>query len=270
VRRHMIDSGLCRKVINQRIGKIVRVFRWATENELVPATTYQALKAVSGLRKGRSAARESEPVKPVPESHIVAIQPHVVPQVWAMIQLQLLSGMRPGEVTVMRTCDLDISSRTWVYSPERHKTEHLGRERRIYLGPRAQAVLESWIKKEATAYLFSPREAMESRWAERRCGRRSPMTPSQRARRRKATPARTPGTCYDTRSYAHAIHRACRRAGVPVWGPNRLRHNAATRLRSELGLETARAVLGHSDARVTTIYTERDWGLAQSAMEHCG
>ena len=52
-------AGLCRKVINQRIGKIVRVVRWATENELIPPGTYQALKAVSGLRKGRSAARES-------------------------------------------------------------------------------------------------------------------------------------------------------------------------------------------------------------------
>ena len=32
---------------------------------LVPATTYQALRTLTGLRKGRTEARESEPVKPV-------------------------------------------------------------------------------------------------------------------------------------------------------------------------------------------------------------
>ena len=36
-----------------------------------------------------------------------AIRPHVARQVWAMIQVQRLTGMRPGEVTIMRTCDLD-------------------------------------------------------------------------------------------------------------------------------------------------------------------
>ena len=49
-------------------------------------------------------------------------------QVWAMVELQRLSGMRPGEVVTMRTCDLDTSGRVWAYTPESHKTEHHGRE----------------------------------------------------------------------------------------------------------------------------------------------
>ena len=64
----MIDSGLCRTTINQRIGRIVHTFKWAVENELVPPGVYHGLKAVKGLQKGRTEAREPEPVKPVPEA----------------------------------------------------------------------------------------------------------------------------------------------------------------------------------------------------------
>ena len=37
VRQAMIDAGLARTTINQRVGRIVRLFKWAVENELVPA-----------------------------------------------------------------------------------------------------------------------------------------------------------------------------------------------------------------------------------------
>jgi integrase len=58
-----------------------------------------------------------------------------------MIEPQQLTGMRPGEVTIMRTCDLDTSGRVWVYIPSHHKTAYHGHSRQIYLGLRAQAVL---------------------------------------------------------------------------------------------------------------------------------
>ena len=67
VREKLIASDLSRGVINQRIDRIKRVYKWAVENELAPATVHQALLTVRGLPKGRSAARESELVRPVPE-----------------------------------------------------------------------------------------------------------------------------------------------------------------------------------------------------------
>src|SRR5262249_17769482 len=133
VRSAMLEAGLCRNEINKRVGKIVRVFKWGTENELVTASVYHGLKAVSGLRKGRSEARESEPVKPVPEAFVQAVRPHVARQVWAMIQLQLFTGMRPGEVCQMRTCDVNTAGKVWTYIPQSHKTEHHGKGREIYL-----------------------------------------------------------------------------------------------------------------------------------------
>jgi hypothetical protein len=88
VRTKMVASGLCRAEVNKRIGRIVRAFRWAVGEELIPASVYEALRAVPGLRKGRSDARESKPVKPIRDALVDAIRPFVARQVWAMIELQ--------------------------------------------------------------------------------------------------------------------------------------------------------------------------------------
>jgi integrase len=187
-----------------------------------------------------------------------------------MIELQRLTGMRPGEVTLMRSCDVDTTGKVWVFTPPRHKTEHRDRGREVYLGPKARAVLRLWLRTDLTAYLFSPREAAEEWRAARRAARKSKPTPSQNARRPQPSPKRAPGECYDTRAYAHAIHRACRKAGVPVWGPNRLRHNAGTALRKEFGLDVAQVVLGHARPDTTLLYAEADRRRAADAMERVG
>ena len=145
IRNGLVASGKSRRYINDQIGRLKRMFRWGVENELIPATVYQALCAVAGLRKGRSDARETAPIKPVPESQIQAVQSFVSRQVWAMIQLQQLTGMRPGEVAIMRRCDLDTSGDIWLYKPASHKTEHFGRDRIVDLGPQAQAVLKRFL-----------------------------------------------------------------------------------------------------------------------------
>jgi integrase len=271
VRRAMIDDDLCRNEVNKRVGRVVRIFKWAVENELVPAAVYHGLKAVAGLRAGRSEARETAPVRPVPEAFVQAVRPLVARQVRAMIHLQLLTGMRPGEVCQMRTCDLDTSGAVWVYTPVCHKTQHHGKERPIYLGPRAQDILRPWLRLDTTAHLFSPAEAMDERRAARRAARKTKVQPSQRARRRKARPRRAPGSCYTTKAYHHAIRAACKRAGIdPPWHPHQLRHNAATALRREFGLDVARTVLGHSSPAVTQVYAEADRAKAADAMARVG
>ncbi len=179
----------------------------------------------------------------------------------------------------MRTIDIDRSGRVWIFTPETHKTEHHGRERRIYLGPTAQDILRPWLRMELTAYLFSPREAMQHRLAERRRNRKSKVQPSQKDRS-KAKPKRKPGERYDTRSLYHAVaygirkaQDAAKKAGerpIADWHPNQLRHNAATRLRREFGLDVARAVLGHSSPAVTEVYAELDGAKAAEAMERVG
>jgi integrase len=269
LRQTMIDAGLCRNVINQRVGRIVHLFKWAVSEELVPVNVHLGLKTVSGLQKGRTDARESEPIRPVPDAFVDAIQPFVSRQIWAMVETQRLTGMRPGEVCLMRTCDLDMSGKVWVYAPSDHKMLYRGRDRKVYIGPRTQMVLRTWLKTDLAAYLFSPAEARAERYALMRKERKTPVQPSQRYRRR-AGAKRRPGKHYTTRTYHNAITNACKKAAVPHWHPNQLRHNAATRLRKEFGLDVARVILGHSSPVVTEVYAEVDREKAIAVMERVG
>ena len=279
VRQAMINGGLCRTEINKRIRHVVRSFKWAVGEEMVPASLHHGLQAVSGLRRGQSNVRESVPVKPVPDSFVDAIKPHVSRQVWAMVELQRLTGMRPGEVCQIRTCDIAMSGSTWLYVPESHKTEHHGKVRQIPLGPRAREVVQPWLRTELTAYLFSPAEAETERRYEQRANRKTPVQPSQRNRRRRK-PRKAPGEKYTVDSYRRAIEYGIKSANdvpgnggdraIPHWHPHQIRHSAATRLRKEFDLDTARAVLGHSSLAITEGYAERDISIAVQAMEKIG
>jgi hypothetical protein len=51
----------------------------------------------------------------------------------------------------MRTIDINTAGAIWEYQPWRHKTEHHERERVVPLGPRAQEVLEPWLRTELEA-----------------------------------------------------------------------------------------------------------------------
>jgi integrase len=269
VRQEFIRAGFCREEINRKTQKIVRLFKWAVANEKVPPSVHHGLKAVEGLKRGRCEVRESSPVKPVPDQFVDAVLPHVTRQVAAMIQLQRLTGMRPGEVVIMRTMDVNTTGSIWEYRPGSHKTEHHGKDRVVFIGPKAQEVLKPWLRTELTVYLFSPREAMAERAIELRKSRKTKVQPSQRCRRKK-NPKRMPAEKYRVTGYALAIRRACDKAGVPRWAPNQLRHSAATRLRREFGLEIAKAVLGHSSVVPTQLYAEIDQAAAAEAMSKIG
>ena len=137
----------------------------------------------------------------------------------------------------------------WEYRPEHHKTEYLGADRVIFIGPKGQRVLVPYLLRSESAYIFSPRE-------------------SELRRQRK--PRGDIKERYDRNSYRRAVYRAAERAGVPQWGPNRLRHSAGTEIRHQFGLEGAQVVLGHSAADVTQIYAERDADLARRVAAEVG
>lgn len=270
VRDAMIALKWTRTGINAAVRRITRMLRWAVENELAEPSVYEGCKAVTGLRRGRSEARESAPVKPVPLADVDAVKPYLSAELWAMIQLQLVTGMRPGEACIMRLADIDRSADVWAYKPKSHKTQHHGRERIVFLGPKAQVLIQPFLTADRERYLFSPQNAEADRNAARRENRQSPMTPSQAARQPKEDPIRTAGECYHRQSYTKAIARACKLAKVNLWSPNRLRHNAATELRKEFGLEAARTVLGHTEADTTLFYAEVDWDTARRVIGAVG
>ena len=58
----------------------------------------------------------------MPDEFVDAVLSYVAPQVAAMIELQRVTGMRCGEVTIMRGADINTAGKVWVFTPETHKT----------------------------------------------------------------------------------------------------------------------------------------------------
>jgi len=202
IRESMIERGLARTTINHRVGRIKRAFRWGARKGLVPAAKYNGLRAVEGLRRGRSKAREPRRVETVPEGHVQAACAHLNRHVRAMVAVQELAGMRPQDIRNLRTCDLDTTEDVWVYQPFTHKNDHLGHVRKIAIGPKAQDILTPFLKPDKPeAFVFSPREAKEAVLDGRKKARKTPLTPSQRNRRRKSNPKRAPGEQYTENAY---------------------------------------------------------------------
>ncbi len=102
------------------------------------------LRTISGLRHGWIKARESKPVTLVSEDQVQVTLPCVAPQAAAMIRLQLLTRMRPGEVLCMTPRDLDRSGDIWIYKPKKHKNRWRGHRRHIQLGARASLFHSQW------------------------------------------------------------------------------------------------------------------------------
>jgi len=232
VREDMIALGWSRSTINKATNRIKLCFAWCASEEFISAEIAMGLKTVAGLRKNRTAAKEKAPIGPVPDEDIDAVLPHVSELVCDVCRLMRLTGMRPGcEAMAMRGEEIDRTDPTcWVYRPGHHKTEHHGKGRSVFIGEKAQAILLPWLLKAGDDKLFV-------------------MTLSALRR---------------------AILRGCKKAGVPDWHPNQIRHTFGTEVRSKYGLEGAQVLLGHSRADVTQTYAERDLGKAVDIVRKIG
>lgn len=235
-RQQWVDKGISRNTCNKYTHIVRRAFRWAVSQEKISVTVYQSLLTVDALKKGRSNARETEPVTPVPAHDLKWARRELPAPLKAVVDLQLLVPARPSELLLLRPCDIDMADpQVWFVRLDEHKTAYRGRVRDIAFGPRAQEILQPFLQREGEAYLFNPRDVAGF---------------GPRARDR-----------YTVSHYRWHIARACQRAGVSHWHPYRLKHNAATAIRSRYGLEAAQVACGHERADITEIYAERDRAL---------
>jgi integrase len=273
------------------------MFRWAAGEGSVPPAVPQALAMVAGLRAGKTEARETKPVTPVDDVVVEATLPHMPDVPADMVRFQRLTGCRPAEVCTLRPCDIDRAGEIWVYRPQRHKTQHHGRERTILIGPKAQDVLLRYLAREATTHCFRPCDSMAKHYAARHASRETPLSCGNRpGTNRRKKPRKTPGEQYAVDAYRRAIANACDKAfphptlaAIPEgkltapqlvelrkwqhdhrWAPNQLRHAAATEVRSKFNLEAAQIILGHSQANVTQVYAERDLALGVKVAKAIG
>jgi hypothetical protein len=155
VRRQMVKTGrLCRNQINDYMRRIVRIFRWGVEEELVRGATWDALKAVNALRKGEEGTFDHPPRQPVPIDVVRRTLPFLPPTVAAMVQLHYQTGMRPSEICKMTVGDIDRTrgNGLWYYVLETHKTERYIGTKEIPLNKEEQALAD----RENVPFLVFP------------------------------------------------------------------------------------------------------------------
>jgi integrase len=258
VREDMIRLGWTRYTINKAISIAKRCFNWAASEELIPADVAVSLTTVKGLQKDRSDAREKAPIGPVDDKCVEAVLPRVSELVANVLRLMRLTGMRPGEVLSMKAAEIDrTESSCWVYKPRHHKTSHKGKDRTIFLGPKAQTIiLPRLLKAGANALLF-PIRCDSLRWAvEKGCQRAFPHPILSKIPPKKRTD--------DQEAALEAWNKAHR------WHPNQLRHSVGTEVRAKYGLEAAQVLLGHCKADITETYAERDMAKARAVARKIG
>jgi integrase len=287
IRNTMISNGWCRSTINNHVARIKGLFKWGVARELIPGSVYHTLQAVSGLRAGRSNARESQPVRPVSNEVVAATLAHLTHVVAAMVQIQSLTGARPGEICSMRIDQIDRSEEIWIFTPASHKTAHHGHHRTIFIGPKARQILQPFLQNpDPGAFVFSPTDSVAEMRERRSYARSTPMNcgniPGSNVKRR---PKRKAHEYYTVPSYRRAITRAVDKADlwtkggkviannnrvIPRWHPHQLRHSAATEIRKRFGIEAAQLVLGHSTLASTEVYAERDAEAAREVAAQIG
>jgi hypothetical protein len=68
VQAAMVALGWSRTYVNEQVGRVRRMFKWAVARELVPASVLEALRPCAGLKRGKTTAPEPAPVAPVSEA----------------------------------------------------------------------------------------------------------------------------------------------------------------------------------------------------------
>jgi integrase len=232
------EGKLLRKTANKKLRMIGQIWHWAADRGMVPAAAWHEIKAVKPLAQGRTPLKESPGVPPVPWAHVEAVLPLLPDDLRTLTLLCWHTGMRPGEAVALTAAELDLSAEPWVYRPGGHKTAHHGKDRLVYLGPKAREVLTPFLAGGSGGWLF----------------------PS----------SRKDGRHRSVHSWEEILKDRCPKAGVPVWMPNQLRHARLTEVRRVAGLEAAQVIGGHARADVSEIYAERDATLAMRVAEESG
>lgn len=233
--------------VNVKVRLVRQMLRWAEERGFYPERCLSSVLTLKPLKAPQKTRR-----KPVAEETIKAILPHLPRPVAAMVEVQWLTGMRPGEVCAMRWTDIDCSQDPWVYRVATAKTDHLGHETVYYLNRRCQELLQQF-RGPGRKTVFNPRDAVvECHGTSRPVGNG------------------TVGTRYKRLSYGQCIRRACERAGVEKFTPHAIRHAVLTAVANDpaRGPAAAQMLANHKTMRSTMVYLHPDRRLAIEAARH--
>ncbi|MCA8996748.1 MAG: tyrosine-type recombinase/integrase [Planctomycetaceae bacterium] len=276
VREEFVKLGWARTVVNRQTARVKSVFRWGVENMMVPGSVVEDLNCVAGLKRGRCKVRETAPVPPVDVEVVESTIPFIPETIALMVRLQLLTGMRPSEVRLMKVGEVDTRGDVWLYKPGRHKNSHHGKDRTIPIGPQGQALLMPLIGDavQADSFVFTTPDgepytlAAIRRAITRGCERAFEMPDELRniARALKdVEPSERPRRKRELQKQAKEWR------AENCWTPNQLRHTCATLINQRVGdIDASRVILGHAEKSTTEVYAERDLGRAVEIMKLYG
>jgi integrase len=231
--------GWCANVCLRRLVRIQTAWKWLEKEGLVPEGRHAHLMTVGPIPGHVRGVRRTPKQQPTSRADLDRVLPHIQEHrrrrpVAAMLEIQYLAGMRSCEVRLMRLCDLDREGgptvggvKVWLYRVRAEADKNSWREghapRIVALGPACQALLAPWIENTpcTDCYLF-------------------------RTTRDGPSP-------YTACSYAHAVSRACEKAGVKIQAYGG-RHSAKERATRAAGLDAARSYLGQESIAATDGY----------------
>ena len=263
VRDGMVESGWAMSTINQRVGRIKKVFKWGVSSELVPPDVMHSIYSLSGIVAGDTSAPSPRAIKPIDWSRVEEIRPLLSDTVYQMLQVLWYTGMRPDNLCSLTMSQVIKKDEVWLYAPVQHKTKYKGKGLSITLGPKTQKILASCAgSRPASEYIFRPEDSVAWHaannpkycpWNDRELSAKfTPNTIRQAAIRAQAHKANmNVGSTLPTK--ADFIQ-----AGWVPWTVYQLRHAAATELRQTYSIEHVRAYLGHATLSATEIYSEID------------
>lgn len=236
-----IATAWSRSVVSRRLTRVRTVWRWAEMRKLVPPGSLAALAPVRVPVRDDPRFRRTPPRQAATDADFETVCAECPPAVAAMLRLLYWSGMRPGEVRIMRPADIDRTGDVWRYTPREHKNDWRGQSRVVSLGPECQKILAPWLEGcGEEEYLFRPisRTAVNDH--------------------------------YTSEALSHAVSKAAQRAGVSFMAYS-LRHSAKQRLTRAHGLDKARAVLGQKSILSTDGYASGiDQDQADDTMRKAG
>lgn len=274
VRNELVLRGYCRTHVNKLTSLVRSVFYWGVPRKLVPASVAESIRCLKSLWEGMTTAPEQPPRLDVPDDVVAQTLPHLLPTVADMVKVQRAACMRPSEVCRMKVGEIDCTGEVWKYKPRKHKNSWRNHRKVVHLGEIEQAIIAPRLEgKEPNAPVFSPKEAMQERYARDAAKRKTKVQPSQlkRKERNAKNPKRKVRDFYTAASYGKSVKNSIRTANkhlshgekIPHWTPYQLRHAAITEIIKTTGsVDVARAVAGQKSLTVTMGYNHADEQIA--------
>jgi integrase len=246
--KHLISLGYARTHINRLFSLVKRVFSWGGKPRF-DLETYDKLPALvsptfiadlSGIDYVTNEGKENPPRMDVPEEDVIAVFPFVSETIADMLRIQLLTGMRPSEVCVMRFSNIKqtkeefaeygylYDNENWIYILSNHKTTKYIGNKVVPLGIQEQEILSKYSGKSKESPIF--------------------MNSKKKAISRA--------------EYGRKIKAAIEKNNLKKFVPYQIRHTAITKTSEDHGRDIARAVAGHTTDTMTARYDHSDFKKA--------